>query len=58
MFSSLLGEKRARPDSPSPPGNVPPPTLGEDALASITAELKTFLRLELNDKIQAAVADA
>lgn len=58
MFSSILGEKRARPDSPSPPVDGQPKTLGGDALASITSEIKIILRSELNDTIQAAVADA
>ena len=58
MFSSILGEKRFRPDSPSPPSDGQPTTLGDEALASITSELKIFLRSELNDKIQAAVTDA
>ena len=58
MLSSILGEKRARPESPSPTTDGKSQTLGEDALASITSELKIFLRSELNDKLQAALADA
>ena len=48
MFSSILGEKRFRPDSPPRSADGLAQALGDEGLATLKSELKMFLRAELS----------
>jgi hypothetical protein len=58
MFSSILGEKRFRPDSPPRSADGLAQALGDEGLATLTSELKMFLRAELSDQLKSAVVEA
>ena len=58
MFSSILGEKRFRPDSPPRSADGLAQALGDEGLATLTSELKMFLRAELSGQLKSAVVEA